>query len=237
MGRGDFAVTQTEPKLFRIAKSASTTATWKLTSAALSVIALGASAFGYVQYNTVRTLRTQLAEATAEANQASAEDTQLRSQLSAARDRINSQATKLTTAGQQVDTEQQELAAAQQQATAEQQQLAAAERQVQEEKRALQDARVKLVAESRPDLPVRLLFFDAARAGAKAAVLQNLSNTELDVTLDVQSPGSNAHARKQLVLAAHGVLRMGPAQGWAFTPGQVVTLDSAKFRRIVQTVS
>jgi hypothetical protein len=230
-------VTQTEPKLFRIAKSASTTATWKLASAALSVIALGAGAFGYVQYNAVRTLSAQLVEATAEANQAAAEDTQLRSQLSAARDRINSQATKLTTAGQQVDTEQQELAAVQQQATTEQQQLAAAERQVQEEKRELQDARVQLAAESRPDLPVRLLFFDAARAGAKVAVLQNLSNTELDVTLDVQSPGSNAHARKQLVLAARGVLRMGPAQGWAFTSGQVVTLDSVKFRRIVQTVS
>jgi hypothetical protein len=94
-----------------------------------------------------------------------------------------------------------------------------------------------LAAESRPDLPVRLLFFAAARAGAKVAVLQNLSNAELDVTLDVQSPGSSTHSRKQVVLAARGVLRIGPAQGWTFTPGQVVTLDSAKFRRVVQTVS
>jgi myosin heavy subunit len=243
-------MTQTEPKLFRIAKPA-TTATWKLASATLSVIALGAGAFGYVQYNTVRTLSAQLAEAGAQANQAAAEETQLRSQLSAAQERINSQGTKLTSAQQQADTEQQQLAQVQQQTTAEQQQLAAAKqqaaqeqqqltatkRQVQEETRELQDTRAQLAAESRPDLPVRLLFFDAARAGAKVAVLQNLSNAELDVTLDVQSPGNNAHARKQLVLAARGVLRMGPAQGWAFTPGQVITLDSAKFRRIVQTVS
>jgi small-conductance mechanosensitive channel len=251
MGGVDFPVTQTEQKLFRMAKRGSTTVTWKLASAALLVIALCAGAFGYVQYNTVRTLNAQLAEVTAEANQAAAEDTRLRSQLSAVLDRINSQATKLTASAQQVDAEQHELDAVQQQTTAEQQQLvaarqqvtqeqqqlAAAERQVQEEKRKLQDAQAQLAAESRPDLPVRLLFFDAARPGAKVAVLQNLSNTELDVTLDVQSPGNNEHARKQLVLAARGVLRMGPAQGWAFTPGQVVTLDSTKFRRIVQTVS
>ena len=101
----------------------------------------------------------------------------------------------------------------------------------------MQGTQSQLAAESRPELPVRLLFFNAARAGAKVAVLQNLSNNELDVTLDVQSPGSTTHAHKQLVLAARGMLRMGPAQGWSFTSGQVVTLDNAKFRHIVQTVS
>jgi septal ring factor EnvC (AmiA/AmiB activator) len=230
-------VTQTEPKLFRIARTAGTTWRWKVASAALSLIAVGAGVFGYVQYNTVRTLNARLAEARAEANQAAAEGAELRSQLSAARDRINSQATKLTATTQEVDTEQQQLAATEQQVNQEQHQLAAAERQVADEKRQLQDAHTQLAAQSRPDLPVRVLFVDAARAGAKAVVLRNLSDTELDVTLDVQSPGSNAHARKQLVLAARGVLRMGPAQGWEFTPGQVVTLDNAKFRRIVQTVS
>lgn len=68
-------------------------------------------------------------------------------------------------------------------------------------------------------------------------MLQNLSNAELDVTIDVQSPGSNAHVSKQLVLAARSSLRLGPTQGWSFAPGQVVTLDNAKFRHIVQTVT
>ena len=243
-------MTQTQPKLFRTRKSASTTP-WKLVSAALSAIAVGCSAFGYLQYNTGRTLNAQLAQVTAEANQSIAENAQLRSQLNAAQDRINSQGTKLSAAAQQVDTEQQQLTAIQQQAAADQQQLAAAKRQVaeaqqhlaaaerkvQEEKHGLQGTQTQLAAESRPDLPVRLLFFNAARAGAKVAVLQNLSNNELDLTLDVQSPGSTTHTHKQLVLAARGMLRMGPAQGWSFTPGQVVTLDNAKFRHIVQTVS
>jgi hypothetical protein len=249
-GQGDLPVTQTQPKLFRTRKSAGTT-TWKLASAALSVIAAGAGAFGYLQYNTARTLSAQLAEVTTEANQSIAENAQLRSQLNAAQDRINSQGTKLSAAAQQVDAEQQQLTAAQQQAAADQQQLAAAkeqvaqaqqhlaaaERKVQEEKHELQGTQAQLAAESRPELPVRLLFFNAARAGAKVAVLQNLSDNELDVTLDVQSPGSTTHAHKQLVLAARGMLRMGPAQGWSFTSGQVVTLDNAKFRHVVQTVS
>ena len=241
---------QSEPKLFQPAKRANA-ATWKLTSAALSVIALGAGAFGYVQYDTARTLRAQLATTTAEANKVGAEMSALRSQLSSAQDRINSQGTKLTAAQEQESTDQQELDQAKQQASTEQQQLAAAKQQadreqreltatmqqVEEEKRQLHDAQTQLAAAARPDLPVRLAFFNAVRPGTKVAVLQNLSDAELDVTLDVQTPGSNSHVRKQLVLAARSALRMGPAQGLPLTPGQVVTLDSAKFRRIVQTVS
>ena len=220
---------QSEPKLFPKTKRANG-ATLKLASVALSVIALGAGAFGYVQYDTARTLRAQLAAATAEANKAGAELSTLRSQLGAAQDRINSQGTKLTAAEEQASTEQQQVGR-------EQQELTAAKKLVEDEERKLHDAQTKLAAESRPDLPVRLSFFNAAVAGAKVAVLQNLSNDELDLTLDVLQPGTNSHARKQLVLAARAALRMGPAQGWPFKPGQVVTLDNAKFRRIVQTVS
>jgi hypothetical protein len=250
-GREDFLVAQSEPpKLFRTAKRANA-ATWRLASVALLVIAGGAGAFGYVQYDAAKTLRTQLATATAEANKSRAEASSLRSQLGAAQDRINSQGTKLSAAEQQSSTDQQaldqvqqqetaekqQLAAAKQQADREQQELTATKRQVDDEKRQLTDAQTRLAAETRPDLPVRLLFFNAVRPGAKVAVLTNLSDAELDLTLDVQSPGSNAHVHKQLVLAARSTLRMGPAQGVPLTPGQVITLDNAKFRRIVQTVS
>lgn len=234
---------QSEPKLFPKAKRANS-ATFKGASVALLVITLAAGAFGYMQYDTARTLRAQLAAATAEANKAGAELSTLRSQLGAAQDRINSQGTKLTAAEEQASTEQQQLDEAQQKAAAEQQQvgreqqeLTAARKLVEDEERKLHDAQAQLAAASRPDLPVRLSFFNAAVAGAKVAVLQNLSNDELDLTLDVLQPGTNSHARKQLVLAARAALRMGPAQGWPFKPGQVVTLDNAKFRRIVQTVS
>ncbi len=149
---------QAEPKLFRIRRRASTGGMWKFASAALAAVAPGTGAFGYVQYDTVRTLRARLAQATGKANQAGAEEVKLGSQLSTAQDRINSQATKLTAAKQEASLEQHELDEAQQQATAEQLQLAAAKRQVEEEKRELRDARMQLAAESRPDLPVRVFL-------------------------------------------------------------------------------
>lgn len=235
---------QTEPKLFPTARRASA-AKWKIATLALAAIALGAGAFGYGQYAGVRTLKAQLAAATAEAAKLDADATTLRAQLSAAQERINSQGSKLTAAQQQASTEQQQLDEAQQQTTAEQRRLAAAQQQVDLERHALTTVerqveakkRELLAAESLPDLPVRVLFFNAARAGAKVALLQNLSSTDLDLTLDVQTRGNNTHVHKQLALNAHGSLRMGPAQGYTLTPGQVITLNNAKFRRIVRTVT
>jgi hypothetical protein len=219
-------VAQPEPKLFPKTKRANA-ATLKLASVALSVLALGAGAFGYVQYDAARTLRAQLAAATAEANKAGAELSTLRSQLGAAQDRINSQGTKLTAAEQEASTEQHQLDEAQQKAAAEQQQvgreqqeLTAAKKRVEDEERKLHDAQAQLVAASRPDLPVRLSFFNAAVAGAKVAVLQNLSNDELDLTLDVLQPGTNSHARKQLVLAARAALRMGQRKAGHSSPAR-----------------
>jgi hypothetical protein len=206
---------------------------------------LGAGAFGYGQYAAVRTLKAQLAAVTAAATKADAEATTLRSQLSAAQERINSQGSKLTAAREQASTQREQLDVVQQQAAAEKQRLAAAQQVVYQEQHALTTAkrqveerkRELIAAESLPELPVRLVFFDAARVGAKVAFLQNLSNSDLDLTLDVESPRDNTHVHKQLALSAHGSLRMGPAQGYVLTPGQVITLNNAKFRRIVRAVS
>jgi seryl-tRNA synthetase len=196
---------------------------WKLASAALAALAAGAAAFGYLQYRTAATLSDQLAEATAEAQEATDEETRLRSQLSAAQDRVNSQGAKLTAAQQQVD--------------AERQQLTAAQHEVSEDQRELQSATARLKAESREEMPIRMTFHDAIVRSGKVAVLQNLSAADIEVDLEAHSPATGAHIHRQLVVNAHGVLRFGPEQGWPFAAGQVVTLSSAKYRSIVQTVS
>jgi len=210
----------------------------KIATIALAAIALGAVVLGFAQYNGVRTLKAQLAAATAAATRADAEAVTLRSQLAAAQERINSQGSKLTAAQQQASTEEQRLDVVQQQAAAEKQQLAAAKQRVDQEQHALEQQKRELIAaESLPELPVRLVFFNAARVGAKVAFLQNLSDSALNVTLDVLSPGSNTHVHKEIALSAHGSLRMGPSQGYVLTPGQVITLNNAKFRRIVRMVT
>jgi len=203
--------------------AATTSKAWKLASAVLAVLAAGVGVFGYVEYSAVGSLTAQLAAANDEAQQATDAETKLRSQLSQAQDRTNTQAQKLVAAEQQVSAEQQQLTAARRQMSAEQQQL--------------QSTRNQLAGEARQELPIRLTFHDAMFGAGKVAVLQNLSDSDLEVTLEVQNAASGAHVRRRLVVNAHGLLRFGQAQGWAFAPGQVVTLNNEKYRPMVQTVS
>jgi hypothetical protein len=196
---------------------------WKVATAAFAVIAAGAGVFGYVEYSALGALTAQLAAADEEAQQATDEETRLRSQLGEAQDRTNTQAQKLVAAEQQASAEQQQLAAARRQASAELQQLPSAPE--------------RGATEPLHELPIRLTFHDAMFRAGKVAVLQNLSDSDLEVTLEVQSPASGAHTRRRLVVNAHGLLRFGPAQGWPFAPGQVVTLNNEKYRPMVQKVS
>lgn len=200
--------------------------TWKVATAVVAVIATGAAAFGYLQYHRADALSSQLAEAGEEAADATAEETRLRSELSAAQERTNSQAQKLLTAQRQVSAEQQELSAVQKAPT-----RAAVAAQPEP------PARASPPAVAQPELPIRLTFHDAIFRSGKVAILQNLSDTDLEIVLDVQTPATGAHERHRLTVNARSVLRFGPAQGWPFAPGQVVTLNNGNYRPLVQTVS
>lgn len=184
---------------------------------AVAVLAVGTTAFGYLQYRRADTLAAQLTEAGDEARDAAAEETRLRAQLSAAQDRTNSQAEKLLAAERQVETSQAHAAT-----------MATAQ--------PAGPVRPDAAAVQR-ELPIRLTFHDAIFRSGKVAILQNLSDNDLEIVLDVQTPGTAAHARHRLTVNARGVLRFGPAQGWPFAAGQVVTLNNGSYRPLVQTVS
>lgn len=196
---------------------------WQWVSAVLGVATLASAIFAAVEYSTVGALREQLTAAIDDARQASAEETRLRGQLSDAQDRENAQGQK--------------LAAAVQRASSEAQQLDAAQKQVQVEQQRQPDGATPAAAAVRQDLPVRLSFHRAMFGSGEVAVLQNLSDDDLEVTLEVRSPADGAHARKRVLIGARGMARVGAAQGWLFSAGQVVTLNSAKYRPLVQTVS
>jgi Tfp pilus assembly protein FimV len=166
-----------------------------------------------VQFAKVSSLRAQLTAATEEAREATAEETDLRSQLSTAQQHFNAQAQKLTALQQQEGAEQPAAPAAQAPPDADQQ-----------------------PEQNGQALPIRLTFHDALLGSGKVAVLQNLSDSDLEVVFDVQTPASNAHVRRRLLVNAHGLRRLGPAQGLPLAPGQVVTLNSARYRPLVQTV-
>jgi len=114
--------------------------------------------------------------------------------------------------------------------------LTATEAQVNALQEKLQSAQARLAARSRRQLPVRLSFHDGLRSG-KVAVLHNLAGADLEVVLEVRSPTSGERVRRSLVINAHGLLEIGAAQGWRFSPGQIVTLEKDQYRPIVRIVS
>jgi hypothetical protein len=98
-------------------------------------------------------------------------------------------------------------------------------------------AQARVAAHSRRDLPIQLSFHDAGPRSGKVAVLHNLADADLEIVLEVQSPGSGEHVKRPLVISAHGMLQIGAAQGWRFAPGQIVTLDNDKYAPLVRIVS
>jgi uncharacterized RDD family membrane protein YckC len=89
---------------------------------------------------------------------------------------------------------------------------------------------------SRPELPLRLSFKDALIGPDKRAVLENLSDSALEVVLDVKSPLTGAHFSRTFVINPRSFGQVGRAQGWPFAPGQLVTVSNPQFRSLVQTV-
>jgi hypothetical protein len=114
--------------------------------------------------------------------------------------------------------------------------LTSTEAQVTALQERLQSAQARLAARARQRLPVQLSFHDALRSG-KVAVLHNLAGADLEVVLEVRSPTSGEHVRRSLVINAHGLLEIGAAQGWRFSPGQIVTVEKDQYRPIVRIVS
>ena len=102
--------------------------------------------------------------------------------------------------------------------------------------RQLQMAQSRLVAEGRPDLPVSLHFRKAFLFDGDVAVLQNLSRDTLEITLDVESAATGLHTRKVFVINGGGRSEFGPHEGWAFAPGQRVTLNNPAYRPLEHTL-
>ena len=115
-------------------------------------------------------------------------------------------------------------------------QLRLMEEQAQAQQQQLHGEQVRLAAQSQRNLPIELTFHEAGRSG-KVALLHNLSDADIEVVLEVQSPASGNHARRPLVINARGTLQIGPAEGWQFASGQIVSLNKDQYRPLVRIVS
>jgi hypothetical protein len=66
------------------------------------------------------------------------------------------------------------------------------------------------------------------------AFLQNLSNQELQVTLEVTSTANGMHFQAPLVIEPNR--EIGGRDGWEFAAGQRVTLNNMQYRPLSFTV-
>jgi hypothetical protein len=111
-----------------------------------------------------------------------------------------------------------------------------AHQQAASEQQALQSTEARLSQEVRPDLPVKLGFRPSLLGNGKVAVIQNVSNHEIEVTLDVESPATGLQFHRALVLEANRVQQIGKAEGREFATGQRVRLNNPQYRPIAGTI-
>jgi uncharacterized RDD family membrane protein YckC len=92
------------------------------------------------------------------------------------------------------------------------------------------------IAGSLPDLPLRVSFYKARRGPGQRAVLENLSDTPLEVVVEVQNPGSSTQLRATFLIKERSLGQVGQVRGSPFAAGQLVIVRHPQYRPIVRTI-
>ena len=93
------------------------------------------------------------------------------------------------------------------------------------------------IAGSLPDLPLRVSFYKARRGPGQRAVLENLSDTPLEVVVEVQNPGSSTQLRATFLIKERSLGQVGQVRGSPFAAGQLVIVRHPQYRPIVRTLA
>jgi uncharacterized RDD family membrane protein YckC len=96
---------------------------------------------------------------------------------------------------------------------------------------------VASIAGSLPDLPLRVSFYKARRGPGQRAVLENLSDTPLEVVVEVQNPGSSTQLRATFLIRGRSLGQVGQVRGSPFAAGQLVIVRHPQYRPIVRTLA
>ena len=76
-----------------------------------------------------------------------------------------------------------------------------------------------IAGRSLPDLPLRVSFYKARRGPGQRAVLENLSDTPLEVVVEVQNPGSSTQLRATFLIRERSLGQVGQVRGSPFAAG------------------
>jgi septal ring factor EnvC (AmiA/AmiB activator) len=188
---------------------------WQVSTVVAALVAVGVSVYAFTQHSAVTALTAQLATAAADAKQAHETASSLSAQLAAT--------TK-------------DAAQAHAEAAGLQNQVQTTEAQASAEEAQLQTTEEKLASEKRPDLPVNLSFRKGLMSQGLVGVFRNTSAKEVEFTLDLESPATGRRFHRAVVLNPNGLFEVGAREGWAFAPGQRISLNNPAFRPVVRTV-
>ena len=87
-----------------------------------------------------------------------------------------------------------------------------------------------------PDLPVQVTFRPARFTDGMVASFFNYSSAPVEVAALFQSDATHQQLQRHLVLPPNQTLEIGAAQGWAFLPGQTVTLTNSSYQPLEKAV-
>jgi type II secretory pathway pseudopilin PulG len=99
----------------------------------------------------------------------------------------------------------------------------------------LQSQHAHAVELAKPDLPLQLSFRHALVASGLVLTIRNPSSTELPVVAQFTGSGARSQAFR-LVIPSNGAKDVGGLEGWAFSPGDSVSLSNPNYRVLNQTV-
>ena len=88
----------------------------------------------------------------------------------------------------------------------------------------------QLTAEAKPDLPITMGFRPAILGQGLVMELRNNSGSDIEVAAVFSSDVTGQNQRRNLVLPANRILSFGSNEGWAFEPGQHVSLSNTSYR-------
>lgn len=194
----------------------------KIVAGVAVALAIAGGAGTLIEYNTATALTAQLARMTTEAQK-------LRGQLTAAT--IDAKEAHAQAAGLEEKVKVTEA-----KSTELEQQVQVSEEKSVENEQQLQMTAARLVQEARADLPIKISFRKSLLGNGQVAVLHNVSNHEIEFTLDVQSPATGLRFHQALVIDANRIRQIGKPEGWEFAPGQQVKLNNPQYRPVAGTV-
>ena len=102
-------------------------------------------------------------------------------------------------------------------------------------KQLVDDANSKIQLASQREVQVRVSFRGAIFSSGNVAGITNLSNQPIAIAADAERPSSGQKRRFEMVINPGHAKEIGEVEGWAFIPGDTVTVSQPDHKPLTFT--